>query len=232
MPQPQANLQRSFVTRRLAAAGARFEALVDRQIAAEVPGGGSETLARLGLVDLSPLPRIGFKGRGTIPAMQKAGVAVEGAPNRAFRQPDGGLCLVLAPGEVIILSGPGGDDALVRRLSDGWSMDDPADAYLMPRASSHAWFRIVGVQAPAFFAKICAIDLRQQKFADLAIAQTSVAKLTAIIVRDDIAGVLGFHVLADSASAEYLWSCLLDAMQEFGGGAVGYDALAGMAGLR
>jgi sarcosine oxidase subunit gamma len=36
--------------------------------------------------------------------------------------------------------------------------------------------------------------------------------------------------LADSASAEYLWGCLADAMDEFGGTPVGLSALRQLAG--
>jgi sarcosine oxidase, subunit gamma len=204
---------------------------VARKLEAAPPAAGAEMLRRLGLVDLSPLPRIGFKGRGTIPAMQAAGIQVEAQANRAFRQDDGGLCAVLAPGEVLVLSGPGGDDGLVRRLESSWSMDNPAGTYLVPRASTHAWFRVTGDLAPTMFAKICGIDLRPHKFADLAIAQTSVVKLTGIIIRDDLGGVPAFHLLADSASAEYVWDCVLDAMTEFGGAPAGLPALRGVAGL-
>jgi len=41
--------------------------------------------------DLSERPRLGFKGRGTLPAMQKNGIVVENSLNRAFRQFDGRL---------------------------------------------------------------------------------------------------------------------------------------------
>jgi sarcosine oxidase subunit gamma len=44
--------------------------------------------------------------------------------------------------------------------------------------------------------------------------------------------VPAFHVLADSASAEYLWGCLLDAMAEFGGTPVGWAAVRQLAGVR
>lgn len=210
-----APLARSFVSRKLAAAAL---------------GGSREALSRLALVDLSPLPRTGFKGRGTIPAMQAAGLTLEPQPNRAFRQPDGSLCAVLAPGEILLLSGLG-DGELVRRLAEGWSIDDPRGTYLVPRSSTHAWFRILGRFAPMLFAKLCAVDLRTHKFAELAIAQTSVAKLTGIIVREDLGGAPGFHLLADSASAEYVWDCVLDAMHEFGGCPAGLSALSGLAGF-
>jgi sarcosine oxidase subunit gamma len=229
MPQPSARpLRRSFVARRIETAEARLRPKGSGALGVAGSGSASISPAQLAMCDLSPLPRIGFKGRGTIAAMQGSGVAVETKPNRAFRQPDGGLCLVLAPGEVMILSGLSGDDALVQRLRTGWSIDDPADTYFVPRASTHAWFRVTGALAPACFAKICGVDLRPHRFPDLSIAQTSVAKLTGIVVRDDLGGALGFHLLADSASAVYLWDCLVDAMAEFGGGPAEVAALAAL----
>ena len=45
-----------------------------------------------------------------------------------------------------------------------------------------------------------------------------------IIIRDDTA-LPAWHLLADSASADYVWTCLVDAMQEFGGKQAGSDAL-------
>jgi sarcosine oxidase subunit gamma len=57
------------------------------------------------------------------------------------------------------------------------------------------------------------------------VAQTSVARVTAIIIRRDVESSLAFHVLADSASAYYLWDFLLDAMNEFGGVVCGAEAV-------
>ncbi len=224
------SVPRSFLRRKLGSLGAAWGPVGQGLAADRIEGGTRDTLAQLGLVDLSPLPRIGFKGRNTIPAMQAAGLAVDAAPNRAFRQRDGGVCAVLAPGEIILLSGPSGNADLVRGLETGWSMDNANGTYLTPRASSHAWFRVTGALAPAMFAKMCGIDLRPHKFPNLAIAQTSVAKLTGIIIRDDLAETHAFHLLADSASAEYLWDCVIDAMAEFGGRPAGLAALRELAG--
>jgi sarcosine oxidase, subunit beta len=43
--------------------------------------------------------------------------------------------------------------------------------------------------------------------------------------RHDIGGSLAFSVLSESASAEYFWDCLVDAMTEFGGAVCGAEAL-------
>ena len=74
-------------------------------------------------------------------------------------------------------------------------------------------------------AKLCAVDLRPRGFPDLSVAQTSVARLNATLLREDIAGTVAFHCLFDSASALYLWQCLIDAMAEFDGRPVGLAAL-------
>lgn len=194
--------------------------------AAIADGLGSVADARhLALADLSPLPRLGFKGRETIAVLQKRGVVLEAQPNRVFRQPDGGLCLVLAPGEVILLSSLTGDGAVLDALLTGWSLESGERTYPLLRGDSHAYMLVTGSKAPELFAKICGVDLRQDKFPDLSIAQTSVAKLSAIVARADIGGTLAFHILADSASALYFWDCLQDAALEFGTQVVGIQAI-------
>ena len=64
---------------------------------------------------------------------------------------------------------------------------------------------VTGEQAPAMFAKICGVDLRPHKFEQGRIAQTSVAKIGAIVIRDYLGELPAYHLLADSASAEYMW---------------------------
>ena len=49
-------------------------------------------------------------------------------------------------------------------------------------------------------AKVCGIDLRPASFADGAVAQTSVAGLTATVIRADLGVTNAFYLLGDSAS--------------------------------
>lgn len=223
MDGPLDHLRRTPLWRLLDGEQAAWRAMGDTAIAEAVGNGQSARL--LGIADLSPLPRIGFKGRGTMEAMKKRGVALEAIPNRAFRQPDGGLCLVLAPGEVILLSNLAGDGAKLADMAAGWRIEDEERTYPLLRRDSHAWFAVTGAAAPFLFAKLCAIDLRLEKFPDLAIAQTSIAKMSAILVRADIGATPVYHVLADSAAALYFSSCLTDAASEFGGEIVGLRAV-------
>jgi sarcosine oxidase subunit gamma len=218
MTTPEQHLRRTPLRSALAKAGANWTASPAGDAAISDGLGTTDAARHLAITDLSPLPRLGFKGRETIPAMQKRGITVEATPNRAFRQPDGGLCLVLAPGEVILLSPLAGDSGKFQTLHDSWRLDDGERTYPLLRGDSHAWFVVTGTKSPEMFAKICGVDFRLNKFPDLSIAQTSVAKISAIVTRADMGSTPAFHILADSASALYFFECLIDAAQEFSSG--------------
>ena len=227
MIDPLALPRRSPLRRKLQAAGAEWRKLDDIAIADTVDEAAAGGIV---VADLSPFPRLGFKGRGTIPAIQARGIVAEATANRAFRQPDGGLCLVLAPGEVILLSNLNGDGERLAQLEADWRIEDAERTYPLSRRDSHAWLAVAGEALPDMFAKLCAIDLRRDKFADLAIAQTSIAKMSAILTRADMGTTPVFHLLVDSAAALYFCDCLLDAADEFGGRIVGLKALQKLAG--
>jgi sarcosine oxidase, subunit gamma len=236
--QPDTLRRRSFVYRKLRERGARFVALNDGAVAADFGAAVEAEVERaktLALVDLSPLPRTGFKGAGTIEWLTGQGLTIGPDSNRAYSQSDGALAARLAPSEIFLLDGLAGAGALVNRLNQAWSWTEERPrtliGYPTPRADSHCWFAVTGAQAPAMFAKICGIDLRPHKFAEGQIAQTSVAKLSGIVIRMPAMPVPSFHLLADSASGEYLWDCVVDAMDEFEGAAVGWAALKRLAGV-
>jgi sarcosine oxidase subunit gamma len=235
MTQPADHLRRSFLYRTLGAAGARWEVLADAAVAADYgdPEGEWEIARRLGLADLSPLPRTGFKGPGTADWLAGQGIDVPPDSNRAARQESGVLACRLAPGEVLLLGPGSGEGEAIAALDEAWKSGpvppEQPRGFPVPRRDSHAWFRVTGDHAAAMFAKLCAVDLRPTHFADLSIAQTSVARSAAVVVRDDIGALPAFHLLCDSAMAGYLWECLIDAMAEFDGHPVGRSALLALA---
>jgi sarcosine oxidase subunit gamma len=234
---PTAFPRRSCIYRVLQQAGARFAPVNDAAIAVDFGKPIEAEVARartMGIADLSVLPRTGFKGVGTVEWLTSQGLAIGPDSNRAYPQPGGELAARLAPTEIFLIDSLAATGELIRRLNAAWTWgsDKPRTlvGYPMPRSESHAWFMVTGKHAPAMFAKICGVDLRPHRFAGGAIAQTSVAKMSAIVIRADLAGTPAFHLLADSASAEYLWTCVLDAMAEFDGAPVGWSALRKLAG--
>ena len=224
---PAALPRRSFIYRELAQLGARFEAVNGMAAAIDFGDPEAELLAarKLAIADCTALPRTGYKGPRALDWLRGQGMAVGEKDNTAYAQADGALAARLAPTEALILGPLSGEAGLSGRLDGTWSIELRTGAYRVPRADTNCWFRIAGAEAPTMFAKICGIDLRPHKFPDGAIAQTSVAKLTAILIRADLGAATSYHLLTDSASAAFMWSSLLDAMAEFGGRPVGLAAL-------
>ena len=225
---PTAYPRRSPLYHELAALGADFEELAGAACAVRCGADADAEAARaraLGLCDLSVVPRRGFKGWAAIDWANKNGAAVGPENNRAFTQRDGTLAARLADGEILLLGDLSGRADVAAALMAAWSQTKPEGVYPVSREDANCWFAVTGAHAAAMFAKLCGVDLRPARFAAGAVAQTSVARLNAIVVRDDLGATPGYHLLTDFASARYMFSCLVDAMAEFDGAAVGVAAL-------
>ena len=221
---------RSFVTRALARAGARFGPRGESAVAIDfgTPDDEVARAAGLGLADLSPLPRAGYKGGGALAWLRAHGVVGLDVDNRATRQPDGAIAARLAQSEALLLGDVAAEGGLCSRLDAAWSEDGAPGCYPVRRDAASFWFVVTGAMAATLFAKLCGVDLRPEHFPEGAVAQTSMARLNTVIVRQDVGAVPAYHLLGDSASAEYFWDCLIDAMAEFtgdGAGPVGLAAL-------
>ena len=228
MTAPAEQPRRSPLYRALEAHGARFEALggfaiaenYGREAAAETAQAGS-----LGLADLTPLPRIGFKGWNIAPWLAGHGVEMGEASNRAYAQADGTRIARLAPGEALVLADRRGAGPLIATLDQAWSMAEADGCFRVARDETSCWLLLSGAHAPSMLAKVCAVDMRPHVVAPDAIAQTNVARLNVIVIRGDLGQVPAFDLITDIASAVYLWGALLDAMAEYDGAPVGLAAI-------
>ncbi len=222
---------RSQLYRRHISSGARFEQMDDSAIVAAYADAGDEVhqATHLALADLSTLPRTGFKGTGAPGWLEEHGAQLPSSPNQAAQQADGSLIARLSIDELLILSDLNAESTLPAILQDRWSLESAKRVYSLPRRDSHCWFALIGDHAPTMLAKVCGVDLRTHKFAECAVAQTSLARVNAIILRNDLATTTCLLILSDVSSAEYLWDALLDAMVEFKGSVVGMAALRALA---
>lgn len=228
---PESLTYRSPVYRKLRELDAEFAESNGYAVATTIGDTATQIAAarQLSLCDFSGLSRLGFKGSGTCEWIAEQGLAVPIESNRALPQVDGGLVARLAPNEVLILSDieqqSGYIERLIKARQPGNDSVTAPRGFNVPRQDSHAWFRLTGSKTAATLAKLCGVDLRAKSFDNLEVAQTSVARLNAIVIRDDVADIPAFHLLADSASAGYWWDCLLDAGLEHEIRIVGLDAL-------
>ncbi len=219
--------RRSFLYRKLHGAGARFIEINGAAVAVDFGSAEAEPDAArtMAVAELSPLPRVGCKGRGALEWVRGQGISIGDANNAAYAQPDGGLAARLADTEVLILDSLKGTGTVVQRIEAAWSADEAPGAWPVSRQAGNFWFMVTGAHGPAMFAKLCGVDLRPGKFPPYAVAQTPVARVNCAVIRADLGETTAFHLLGDCAAAEYQWGCLLDAMHEFGGRPVGIEAL-------
>jgi sarcosine oxidase, subunit gamma len=225
-PQPVQFTRRSPLYGWHVDAGAEFVLLGEAAHPERYPGPrGDSTICAL--ADLCLLPRFGAKGWEAWSTLATIGVARPDRNNTAWRLSGGGVAMRLGDNEAFLLGAISGDAAEVQRAE---ALPSAPGFYPVPRRDTHAWLLLIGAEVPKLLSKVCAVDFRFDRFADLTVAQTMVARVGAVVLRDDIAGKPAFHVLADSASARYLWDVLLDAAEEYSGRAIGYEALRRLTG--
>ena len=183
----------------------------------------------LALSDISHIARIGFKGFGTAEWLSNQNINIPADVNTAETSSDGCLIAKLGTNDILVVDDLLNSSNLPSKLQQQWQQDystnPSACGFIMPRQDSHACFCISGINAPEMFSTLCAIDLRPNKFNNHMIAQTSLARTGAIIIRCDIGDVLNFLVFVESVSAEYCWECLYDAMQDSSGQIIGLSTL-------
>ena len=195
--------------------------------------GKASSSKTLTLCDLSPLTRIGVKGLGIERLLKRSSVVAPKAVdvNESVLQKDGSLCVRLAQNEVLLLSALDskgvGDFAPLRKNLEHKNLNAYSlNACFVPYQDSLCWLALAGEGASDLLATMCAVDLRDGIFAQGSLAQTSLARLSALVLRAPLRSSLRhrtspplFYLLADSAASLYLWDCLLDAMHatEHGG---------------
>lgn len=220
--QPESYLQRSFIYRQFSGKKS------DENTFVEVAGGvlalstGSVSDAP-GLIDLSLVPRAGFRGVNAEQYLNSMGFPVPASPNQAEMTSQGDWVLRLSQKEFWLVSHP------LQNVCDQFtgSVLPESSCYPLYCQDSHTWFAMTGKHCPDILAKVCGVDLRAASFPVGAIAQTSVARVNAIILNHQIGSEQVFSIMSDSASATYLWGALLDAMAEYEGQIYGLNKFIG-----
>lgn len=217
-------LRRSPLNRWHESQGASFINRSGGQLVGHYLNEQPEQAQQLAIADLSCLSRVGFKGADTADWLTGQGLALPEKPNQAVLS-NGLTVLRLSDTEFFIVDELTNESGSIEQLRKAWSMDLAQQTYLLERADSHAWFALTGDLGPQVLSKVCAVDMRLHKFDQYQVAQTSVARSNAIVLRSDFGNTPNFFVMADLTSSQFLWDGLLDAMHEFNGKAVGLNSL-------
>jgi sarcosine oxidase subunit gamma len=187
-----------------------------------------ESAQKLALCDLSYIQRIGFKGSSAPDWLLEQKIVIPHDINSARLVNNDYLVARLGAYDILILGHIENKTNIKQKLEQKWCEDYSSDnncGYIMPKQDSHACFYVCGAHASEMFSTLCAVDLRTNKFENLMIAQTFLAKITATIIRYDIGSTPGYYVLVENVSSEYCWDAIYDAMQEFKGQVIGLSCL-------
>lgn len=173
-------------------------------------------IERCALIDLTDLPRVGFRGPDAAAWLSERGYTLPDLPNRAVVGADGTLVARLSQTEYFLLGNLTDRGQRIAEEEAGWQYSERRN-YLLPRQDSHAWLQLSGRHVAEVMAKICGVNLRSDAFPVGSVAQTSVARLNVIVINAGSAELAKFYLLCDRASAAYFQTAVLDAMDEFGG---------------
>ena len=186
----------------------------------------ADNAKNLALSDVSHLARIGIKNYSKDLEIQKL---IQNIPNKinTANNLQGSLVAKLGMDELLILNTIESNSDLPLLVTNSHFSETiySGSACFFPRQDSNTCFVLTGKYVPDILAKLCAFDLRDKNFKNLQVSQTIVARISAIIIRNDLSHCCCFYLLIDSAYSSYLWDVLIDAMEEYSGAVIGVESL-------
>jgi len=162
-------------------------------------------------------------GRGTLLIQGQAGSQALGALGLASPVAIGAgeensdvFVYRLRPDQLLVLTRPGAETAALAALVA--AVEQTGDLITVTDVThSRANLRLSGQKAATLLGRLCALDLDAAAFPDRTARQTSVAKTTQLIIRDDLPdGQPSYYLSGARSLGAYLWSTLLAAGEEMG----------------
>ncbi|MEM8562584.1 MAG: sarcosine oxidase [Pseudomonadota bacterium] len=167
------------------------------------------------LFDFSLMPRFGVRGAASAEYLQNRDVPLPTKVNEVIAADKTRWVARLGKTEYWVFGASDNQDSS-EQMSGLQSHKD--GCYPVPCDEGRAWFVIDHPMRAEMMAKLCGVDLRDTTFALGAIAQTSVARVNAVVMHHSLCERAVFSIFSDTASASYLWHALLDALEEYGSG--------------
>lgn len=91
--------------------------------------------------------------------------------------------------------------------------------------SVYANLFLAGPRSEAVLSKLTSLNVSEDKFPDLSCAQANLAHVHAIVLREDIRSIPGFHILISREYGESVWEAIVHAGHEFHLQPFGLEAL-------
>ncbi len=137
----------------------------------------------------------------------------------------GGYVAQIAQDEFLIVTPAGVEKRVAQRLEQR-RIAHEIFVSVIDQTSGLAGLLVAGQQSRDLLSKLCALPFQPSEFPNHHVTQTSVAKVQAIIVRNDRGEAAAFELYVERPYGEYMWESILDAGQEFGIALFGQQARA------
>lgn len=215
---------------RLRARGATFVE-VDGWQQAERIGSADDEIRQsrdgIGVVDVSPSGKLDLKGEDVAGLLGRlCGDAPAPGLLRAARIDVADVAVVLvrlAEDQALVLT-PAAARGQVAEMISGAIGEGNGCQHLTDVTSTLAGLRLVGPYARDVLRKLTSADLRDRVVPNESCAQVGLAKIPALIVRRDVAGLPSYEVYVSRDYGEYVWDVLFEAGREFGIAPLGLTA--------
>lgn len=173
--------------------------------------------AKLGICDLSALPRIGLKGPGAADWLSARGVPVPDQPNTWSVLEGGGVVARLARTEFLVEDGFSGKT--VARLAPDLKPGSPG-VYPVPRQDCA--LALTGELVNELLVQTCNVDFTARTRDARVVTLTLMVGVSVTVLQQRLAGTDCWRLWCDGTSGPYLWETLTGIAAELGGGAVGF----------
>ena len=167
----------------------------------------------VGMADLSTLGKVLVQGRQAAGALQ---AALGQAPERPgdLIAVENGLLACLTREDWYLTTPTGGEARALERLAEAIHSSNVA-AYATDMTHGSGALLLAGPKSADVLCKVCGLDFHDRSFPNRAARQSSVARVRAILLRDDAGGVPAYQIHIGRSEADYLWGAIWDAASEF-----------------
>lgn len=173
--------------------------------------------ARLGIADLSFLPRFGVKGAGAASWLASQSIPIPDRPNSWYPLAAGGIIARLGVSEFFIE-----DSAIVPQLTKACKLP-PAKIY--PVLRQDLAIALIGTQVNDLLLQTCSFNFQTLSIAERSVILTSMVGVNVTVIQCDLQGLPFYRIWCDGTFGEYLWQTLLAIVREIGGNAIGVETL-------
>ncbi len=173
--------------------------------------------ARLGIADLSFLPRFGVKGAGAEAWLSSQSITIPDRPNSWYPLAEGGIIARLGMSEFLI------EDRTIAPQLNKACKSPPDKVY--PVLRQDLAIALVGTQVNELLLQTCSFNFQALSIAERPVILTSMIGVSVTIIPSDRQGLPFYRIWCDRTFGEYLWQTLLAIARELGGSAIGVETL-------